>query len=185
MIKRLVDKRGGNYADRPSMFMQEIFEHSKVIMRGYDDLWKVERKLYHQFLNGTKAARYMPYQDLETKQLCADLLERPAEFEALITRMTTSMATSMIYGFRVTDPENPIMKELMRNTHDFFSMVHQSQLFDCYPQLRSIARWLPSFAYPMYKNAKEVFRRESAQLHSLLEDSRRKMIEKDALPSTF
>ncbi len=59
MIKRLVDKRSGNYADRPSMFMQDIFEHSRIIMRGYDDLWKVERKLYHGFLNGTKAARYV------------------------------------------------------------------------------------------------------------------------------
>jgi hypothetical protein len=38
MIKRLVDKRSRNYADRPAIFMQSVFEHSRIIMRGYDDL---------------------------------------------------------------------------------------------------------------------------------------------------
>ncbi|KIX96716.1 uncharacterized protein Z520_07435 [Fonsecaea multimorphosa CBS 102226] len=184
MIKRLVDKRSGNYADRPSLFMQDIFEHSRIIMRGYDDLWKVERKLYHQFLNSTKAARYTPYQDLETKQLCFDLLHRPQAFEGLITRTTLSAATSMAYGFRVTDPNNPIMKELLHNAHGFFTMVHKSQLLDWYPQLRPIVRWLPSFLYPMYRDAKEIFRREKAQFHQLLNDTRKKMAYENSLPST-
>ncbi|OAL30296.1 hypothetical protein AYO20_08774 [Fonsecaea nubica] len=172
MIKRLVDKRSSNYADRPALFMQDIFEHSRIIMRGYDDLWKVERKLYHQFLNSTKAARYTPYQDLETKQLCFDLLQRPDDFEALITRTTLSAATSMAYGFRVTDPNNPVMKELLHNAHGFFTMVHKSQLLDWYPQLRWIVRRVPSFLYPMYRNAKEIFRREKIQFHQLLHDVR-------------
>ncbi|EXJ62424.1 hypothetical protein A1O7_02859 [Cladophialophora yegresii CBS 114405] len=109
MIKRLIDKRSGNYADRPSLFMQGVFEQARIILRGYDDLWKVERKLYHGLMNGTKATRYAPYQDLEPKQLCFDLLDRPEAFEAPITRMTLSAATSMTCGFRVTDPQNPVM----------------------------------------------------------------------------
>ncbi|KAJ9603323.1 hypothetical protein H2200_012101 [Cladophialophora chaetospira] len=183
MIKRLVDKRSGNYADRPSLFMQEAFDHSRIIMRGYDDLWKVERKLYHGFLNGTKAARYIPYPDLETKQLCFDLLQRPEDFEALITRTTLSAATSMAYGFRVTDPENPVMKELLRNAHGFFTMAHKSQLFDWYPQLRPVVKWLPSFVYPLYRNAREVFGREKRQFHDLLHETRQKLGKGDALPS--
>jgi hypothetical protein len=183
MIKRLVDKRGGNYADRPHLFMQDIFEHSRIIMRGYDDLWKVERKLYHQFLNLTKAARYMPYQDLEAKQLCFDLLERPRDFEALITRMTLSSACSMAYGFRVTDPSSEFMQELLHNAHGFFTMVHRSQHFDWYPQLRPIAKWLPSSIYPMYRNAREIYRRESKQFHDLLNDARNTSRDENALPS--
>ncbi|OAP61366.1 hypothetical protein AYL99_03569 [Fonsecaea erecta] len=175
MIKRLVDKRSGNYADRPALFMQDIFEHSRIIMRGYDDLWKVERKLYHQFLNSTKAARYVPYQDLETKQLCVDLLGRPEDFEALITRTTLSAAASMAYGFRVTDPKDPVMQELLHNAHGFFTMVHKSQLLDWYPQLRWVVRWLPPFLYPMYRDAKEIYRREKAQFHQLLRDTRKKI----------
>ncbi|OCT50488.1 putative Cytochrome P450 oxidoreductase [Cladophialophora carrionii] len=183
MIKRLVDKRSANYADRPSLFMQGVFEQSRIILRGYDDLWKVERKLYHGFMNSTKAARYAPYQDLETKQLCFDLLGRPEAFEALITRMTFSAATSMTYGFRVTDPQNPVMQELLKNAHGFLSMVHKSQLFDWYPQLRPIVKWVPSFMFLMYRDAREVFRREKIQFHQLLDDARRNMNDENALPS--
>ena len=154
-------------------------------MRGYDDLWKVERKLYHQFLNSTKAARYTPYQNLETKQLCFDLLHHPDDFEALITRTTLSAAASMAYGFRVVDPESPVMKELLHNAHGFFTMVHKSQLFDWYPQLRPVVKWLPSFVYPMYRNAKEVFQREKAQFHGLMNDIRRTMAKENARPSRF
>jgi hypothetical protein len=185
VIRRLIDKRSGNYADRPSLFMQDVFEDSRIILRGYDDLWKVERKLYHGFLNSTKAARYAPYQDLESKQLCFDLLHHPDAFETVIARMTLSAGTSMAYGFRVTDPENPVMKELLKNAHGFFTMVHKSQLFDWYPQLRPIVKWLPSFMYPMYRDAKEVFRREKIQFHQLLNDTRKVMDNENAPPSMF
>lgn len=183
MIKRLVDKRSGNYADRPSLFMQDVFDHSRIIMRGYDDLWKVERKLYHGFLNGTKASRYIPYPDLETKQLCFDLLQRPEDFEALITRTTLSAAASMAYGFRITDPKNPLMVELLRNAHGFFTMAHKSQLFDWYPQLRFAVKWLPPFAYPLYRNARNVFHREKTQFHDLLNEVRQKLEMGGTLPS--
>jgi len=183
MIKRLVDKRSANYADRPSLYMQDIWEQSRIIMRGYDDLWKVERKIYHQFLNITKANRYIPYQNLETKQLCFDLLHMPEQFEALITRATLSIATSMAYGFRVPNTENDVMKELLHNTHGFFVMVHRSKLLDWYPQLRTIVRWLPSFIYPMARHAKEIFRRESAQFHELFHQARSRMNSDNSLPS--
>ncbi|KAF5653766.1 oxidoreductase [Fusarium sp. NRRL 25303] len=132
MIKKLVDKRSGNYADRPKLYMQEVWEHSRIIMRGYDPLWKVERKLYHQFLNINRAARYAPYQDLETRQLCYDLLHQPGDFEALVTRATTSLATSMAYGFRVVSLGSPVMQELFTNTHGFFVMVRGSFAADIY-----------------------------------------------------
>ena len=125
----------------------------------------------------------IPYQDLETKQLCFDLLHRPQEFEALITRTTMSAATSMAYGFRVMDPEDPTMKELLRNAHGFFTMAQKSQFFDWYPQLRPIAKWLPPFVYTLYSDARRVFHREKKQFHDLLDDTRETMGKGNTLPS--
>ena len=183
MVNALVDKRSGKYADRPALYMQDIWEQSRIIMRGYDDLWKVERKLYHQFLNITKAGRYVPYQDIETKQLCFDLIDHPERFEDLITRTTLSAATSMAYGFRVTDTENEVMKELMRNTHGFFHMVYQTKILDWYPQLRPLFGWLPSVVYPLTRRAKEVYHKESKQFHDLFDGVRRQMQSGASLPS--
>jgi hypothetical protein len=163
--------------------MQDIWEGSRIIMRGYDSLWKVERNLYHRFLNVNKAARYIPYQDLETKQLIVDLLRKPAAFEELITRSTLSMATSMAYGFRVLDPQSAVMQELFKNTHGFFMMVSSSKLFDWYPQLRPIARVMPTWLYPLASKAKQVFYRERAQFRQLYEDTKRASQLDNSLPS--
>lgn len=57
-----MDQRGSNYADRPLLWVRELFDDSRIIMRGYDDLWRTERKLYHSQLNITVAKKYLPYQ---------------------------------------------------------------------------------------------------------------------------
>lgn len=183
MIKKVVDKKSGNFSDRPKLYMQSVWEGSRIIMRGYDSLWKVERKMYHQFLNITKAGRYHPYQDLETKQLLCDLLEKPAEWENLITRTTLSMSTSMAYGFRVLDTKSEVMQELFRNTHGFFVMVNSSKLLDWYPQLRPLVRLLPGWIYPTGKKATQVYHRERAQFRELYENATVAARKDDSLPS--
>lgn len=182
-IKKLVDKKSGNYADRPALFMQNIYESSRIIMRGYDALWKVERKLYHQFLNINKAGRYIPYQDLETKQLMADLLAKPDEFEDLVSRTTLSVATSMVYGFRVLDTKSPVMQELFINAHAFFVMVNSSKLLDWYPQLQPIVSRLPIWIYPLAHKAKKFFHCERAHFHQLYADAKVSSRRDTSLPS--
>lgn len=183
MIRKLVDKRSAIYSDRPKLYMQDIWEGSRIIMRGYDAMWKVERKLYHQFLSITKAARYIPYQDLETKQLLVDLINDPDNFESLIGRTTLSIASSMAYGFRVLNPKSEVMQELHKNTHGFFVMVNSSKLLDWYPQLRPIVRRLPSWLYPTGKKATEIYHRERKQFKDLYEQANRAAQTENSLPS--
>lgn len=163
--------------------MQDVYEHSRIVMRGYNDLWKLERKLYHQFLNINKVGRYTPYQDLETKQLCLDLLEDPDRFEAHITRMTTSLSASMAYGFRVSDLDNPVMKELVENSHVFFRLVYSSPFLDWYPQLRPLVRLFPSWIFPEIKTAKEYYRRERILFYELYQATVKAKIDEETLPS--
>ncbi len=35
MIKKVIDKKSANFADRPKLYMQDIWEGSRIIMRGY------------------------------------------------------------------------------------------------------------------------------------------------------
>ena len=64
VIRDLVDQRGSNYADRPDLWVRGLFDHSRIIMRGYDELWRMERKLYHAQLNISVAKKYLLYQVL-------------------------------------------------------------------------------------------------------------------------
>lgn len=69
VIRDLVDLRGGNYAHRPNLWVRELFDDSRIIMRGYDDLWKLERKMYHASLNISVAKQYLPYQVFRTSNV--------------------------------------------------------------------------------------------------------------------
>ena len=153
------------------------------LAHSYDDLWKVERKVYHSFLNINIAKKYAPYQDLETKQLCVDLLRDPDHWAELIARTTTSVATSMTYGFRVTDLKNPVMVEMYKNTHGFFRMVYTSKFLDWYPQLRPFVKLLPTWIFPLVRRATETYHRERAQFGQLYSDAKRGQ-NSDSLPST-
>jgi hypothetical protein len=137
----------------------------------YDDMWRVERRLYHGELNLRVASKYVPYQSLETIKLCADLLEDPKNFVNHIGRTTTSIATSMSYGFRITSADSPDMEEMFRNAHGFFGLVNRSKFVDWYPGLRPLVRLLPLRFRPLDREAKKLYHRERAQFKQLYEDA--------------
>lgn len=154
--------RGGNYADRPDLWVRSLFEHSRIIMRGYDSLWRLERKLYHNLLNINTAPKYLPYQELETLKMCVDLAEKPDEFVSSIGRMTGSIASSITYGIRLADKESPRTHELLENSHGFFTCVVQSQWMDWFPALRPLVGLLPSSWNPLARSAVTAYASERA-----------------------
>ncbi|RFU29308.1 hypothetical protein B7463_g7033, partial [Scytalidium lignicola] len=183
MIKKIVDKRSSNYADRPSLYIQDVWEHSRIIMRGYDNLWKIERKLYHMFLNSNVAAKYIPYQSLETKKLCFDLLEDPASFVNHIGRTTTSIATSMTYGFRVNSYDSPALQKLFENAHGFFKLIHGSQYLDWFPMLRGVVKLLPVSLNPFATKATRIYHAERKHFYNLFEEAKQRSEKPGPLPN--
>ncbi|CZR65934.1 related to O-methylsterigmatocystin oxidoreductase [Phialocephala subalpina] len=164
-IKKLVDKRSANYADRQSIYMRDL----------YDDLWKVERKLYHNFLNINVAKKYHPYQSLEMTRLCVDLLQDPVNFFAHISRATSSIGSSMTYGFRLNSMEDHAIKELNRNTHGFFGLVLQSKFLDWYPIFRPLVKLLPIRLNPLAAKATDFYHRERTHFRKLYLDVKANM----------
>ncbi|GIZ39957.1 hypothetical protein CKM354_000331600 [Cercospora kikuchii] len=160
VIRDLVDQRGSNYADRPDLWVRGLFDHSRIIMRGYDELWRMERKLYHAQLNISVAKKYLLYQEVETHQMCTELLRDPVNFVQYIGRMTGSMASSIAYGFRLPDAQSPLAHELLENSHGFFHCVVQSQLLDWYPSLRPLVELVPRKWNPWAKSALEAYAKE-------------------------
>jgi hypothetical protein len=136
-------------------------------------MWKIERRLYHGELNLRVASKYIPYQSLEIKKLCADLLDDPKNFVNYIGRTTTSIATSMTYGFRVKSVESPLMQEMFRNAHGFFGLVNRSQLLDWYPWLRPLVQLLPMRFRPLGREATKLYHRERAQFKKLYDEASR------------
>lgn len=60
------------------------------------------RKMVHSILNIKAARSYVPYQDLENKQMLSGFLDQPDRFIDHIRRYTNSLTTQMVFGFRTT-----------------------------------------------------------------------------------
>jgi hypothetical protein len=70
------------------------------------------RKMLHVTLNIKAARTYVPYQDLENKQMLVGLLEEPELFVDHIRRYTNSLTTQMVFGFRTISIHDPKLKAL-------------------------------------------------------------------------
>lgn len=80
------------------------------------------RKLVHNILNIKAARSYVPYQDLENKQMLHGLMSEPDLFIDHIRRYTNSLTTQMVFGFRTTGIDDPKLKRLF----EVYSLALQS-----------------------------------------------------------
>lgn len=116
------------------------------------------RKMMHYILNVNAAKGYVPYQDLENKQMLCGFLDQPEHFVDHIRRFTNSLMTQMVYGFRTTSIHDKKLQQLFHGVEKFSEIVGSSSaaLLDVYPPLRR----LPDFMLPMRRYAKELHRKE-------------------------
>ncbi|KAK1466422.1 hypothetical protein CCUS01_01272 [Colletotrichum cuscutae] len=160
-VKEVLDKRSGNYSDRPDMFIgQKVASGDlRLVVMRYGDNWRMIHRMMHNILNIKAAVTYVPYQDLENKILLNDLLETPSDFLQHIRRFTYSLSTQMIYGYRCTDNHDPKLLQLFESFENWGKLSGSSsaQLADIYPFIQS----LPSSIAPNVRYAKQLYKIES------------------------
>lgn len=171
MIKKVVDKRSANYSDRQKPYIGELYEDTHVIFRGHDDMWRLDRRLYHANLNINAAQRYIPYQLVETLQLCVDLLDSPERFFDHIKRTTSSVASSLSYGFRISSIDSPIMAQMFKNSTYLFKLSARSKFLDWYPSLRPLFRVVPTWLRPLAREAAMHLSEEKEHFGKLYHDA--------------
>ncbi|KAK5070698.1 hypothetical protein LTR24_010605 [Lithohypha guttulata] len=114
--------------------------------------------MLHNILNITAAKSYVPYQDLENKQMLLGILTEPGEFVNHIRRYTNFLTTQMVLGFRTTSIHDPKLQQLFDGFEKFCeaSSAGTAALVDFYPLLRS----LPDLFLPLRSHAKKLHEKE-------------------------
>jgi hypothetical protein len=69
-------------------------------------------RMVHNIFNMRAAITYVPYQDLENKQMLRDLLDEPHDFVNHIRRYSNSLTTQMVFGFRTTSNADSKLRQL-------------------------------------------------------------------------
>jgi cytochrome P450 len=89
-----------------------------------------------------------------------DILESPNEFFDSLKRYTNSLTTTIVFGHRTPQFNDPVMLEIMHGLEGLFSVLESSQavLLDAYPVLRM----LPDSIITARGKAKKVYERVSA-----------------------
>ncbi|KAF2202007.1 cytochrome P450 [Delitschia confertaspora ATCC 74209] len=159
VIKDLLDKRGNIYSSRPEMYLgQVVSNYQRLVLMEYGPTWRMIRTIIHAILNVKAAASYVPYQDLENKQMLSDLLKEPDKFIHHIRRYSNSFTTQMVFGFRVTSIDDPKLVQLYEGFEKFCEVSGTTigALLDLFPVLRR----LPDALLPIRKYAKRLHKEE-------------------------
>lgn len=113
-VKDLLDKKSTQYSSRPDMYVgQDLISGGyRLVFMKYDNEWRLARKMIHNLLNAKTAVKYIPFQELELKQMLSDMIDEPARFHNHVRRYSTSLVTSMVFGWRSTSFDEPAVKQI-------------------------------------------------------------------------
>ncbi|KAG9244175.1 hypothetical protein BJ878DRAFT_421967, partial [Calycina marina] len=162
-VKDLIDKRSGIYSTRPVMCMaQDVASGgARTVLMKNGPLWRKYYKLINDMLNIRASVSYVPYQDLENKQMLVGLLESPEKFHHHIRCHTKFLATQMIFGFRTQHIDYPKDRIAYRSEIGIWSLRCSasgaaSQVLGFLPVLRK----LPTFLRLDHCHAQELHGKE-------------------------
>ncbi|KAH8600034.1 cytochrome P450 [Bisporella sp. PMI_857] len=158
-IKDLLDKRSNIYSSRPEMYLGQVVSGGlRVLLMEYGDTWRMIRKMMHNILNIKAAKSYVPYQELENKQMLSGFLDDPDQFVGHIRRYTNSLTTQMVFGFRTLSINDPKLLQLFHGFEKFCEVTATTTaaLLDVFPVLKV----LPDFMIPLRAYSKELHKKE-------------------------
>lgn len=131
-----------------------IYDKLRTIQE-YGEKWRTIRKFMHAALTVTVAKSYVPYQNLESKQMLRGILDQPDLIIDHINRYTNSLSTQMFFGFRTISIDDFKLKKLFSDFAAWSQLVvsRMSSVIDLFP----IARGLPGYLLPKRRHAESVF----------------------------
>lgn len=114
VVKDLIDSRSTNYSSRPDMYVGQtlISGGLRLVLMPYDDEWRLARKMLHNLLNVKSAVDYIPFQELELRQMLADMVRKPDRYHDHVRRYSTSLVTSFTFGWRSLAFGDPEVKQI-------------------------------------------------------------------------
>lgn len=161
VVKDLLDHKSNQYSSRPDMYIgQDLISGGyRLVFMKYDDEWRLARKMIHNLLNAKQAVNYVPYQELELKQMLNDMIDRPSRFHDHVRRYSTSLVTTFVFGWRSPSFSDPAVKQIYDGFEEFAvaSQVSAS-LLDYYPILQKLPDWM----FPAKTAAKKLHKEEIA-----------------------
>ncbi|KAI1868946.1 hypothetical protein JX265_006925 [Neoarthrinium moseri] len=161
----LLAKKGSIFSDRPRFVMASelALKGMHMLLRPYDARFKLHQRMESQVLNERAAVVYLPFQELESRQLLLDLLKNAGgsgtDCHEYLERTTASIIYALFYGYRLKSASEPVLLAAHAVNHEFDQLAQVGKyLVDSFPVLNN----LPSFLAPWKAEAEDHWQRNCA-----------------------
>lgn len=139
-----------------------------MLLHPYDARFKLYQKLQSPVLNDRASNAYLPFQELETRQMLFDITEAMSSggnnainCHGHMERTTASIIYSLLYGHRVWSADDPILVNCYEVNHKFDQLAQVGKyLVDAFPVLDDLP--LPGFFTPWKTEAANHWQRQRA-----------------------
>ncbi|KAI0683658.1 cytochrome P450 [Cerioporus squamosus] len=163
MASELLDRRSGNYSDRPSSFMIDLGGASWILLK-YGTDWRRQRRVFHHSYNIVAVSQFHEIQEHTTRQLLRRLLAEPADVFGALRFASCATTVRTVYGITMSGNDDEYLALIERAIHALKSSLEPGQyLVEIFPWLRRLPQWLPGAG----------FLRDAAEWEGAIEDARR------------
>ncbi|KAH7047314.1 putative cytochrome P450 [Macrophomina phaseolina] len=138
---QLFQKHGQSTAGRPSSRMELAMRSGYGPQFMHGPKWRIARKLWHAVLNVGASRQYRPLQQLEAKQLLADVARDGKAWRSHVERYGASLGTTLMNGHRVTGSDDAVVHEIMDDLAVFMRHYNRTAWFDKLPGFWSLPEW--------------------------------------------
>ncbi|KAJ7451064.1 cytochrome P450 [Mycena latifolia] len=143
----ILDKRGGLYADRPTLEMANMSGWDRVLSSSrYGPQLKEYRKLIGKVI-GTRGSmvKFYPVEEYQANMFLKRVLEDPKAFDAATRKTAGAMVLHLTYGYKIKEQGNDPLVDLADKALGEFSEITRPGAFlvDVLPILKYVPSWFP------------------------------------------
>ncbi|KAK0500241.1 cytochrome P450 [Armillaria luteobubalina] len=141
----LLEKRSGNYSDRPDFTMIKLsgWDLGLTLMR-YSDWWRMHRRMFHQYFQSRAVPAYNPVQMKAASVLLQQLHKSPDVFARHVRHYSGSVIMKIVYRYDVNAKSDKFVELADRALIGARATGNIGTFFvDYIPSLKYLPRWLP------------------------------------------
>ncbi|KAJ8593694.1 cytochrome P450 [Rhizopogon salebrosus TDB-379] len=144
VAEALLDKRSGIYSDRPYLAALEPFGWLYHFgFAGYNDKWRVCRRLFHQTFRPESALKFRPMQIKRAREMIANMIDDPQHYHFHFATFTSSTVMSAVYGYESSARDDPLV-EIIEHAQDLGVAVmtpEKSMMLKTFPFILKLPDW--------------------------------------------
>lgn len=181
----LLEKRSGNYSDRPEFPIFDLMGWGNAMpFLRYGKKFQENRQMFQEYLGNTKVAGYSDMQILQAKQLVIEFVEGKKDKEDILQKLGTAIVVRIGFGhdmFREADPVYDTLATKHKYTISHCGPVGATPV-DLFPFLRFFPSWFPG---TLYANRARSFVSFVRKVHDYPVEKIRQQLEAGTAKSSF